>query len=326
MESIRYIPNLTSEDKLLLDIRERRRLIWTITRSFLEADNYKHLKYGEKRKRHWHLFETLIQIFGRMLDLTPLSQMGLQNAMNIVVNQIDLPFPDLPEPFHGYTILHMTDLHLDLVPGIENLIGAQIENLFVDMCVLTGDYREKVSGGYKQILSPMRKIVSCINATDGIFATLGNHDSYQMVDDFERMGITVLANETTDIVREGKRMYVTGLDDPYYYYTDQSIRALEEAPEGFKIALVHAASLFDAAADNGYSLYLCGHTHGGQICLPGGKPIIVYLRYGRKYYRGLWRYANMTGYTGQGTGTCGIPVRFNTQSEITLFRLKKSQG
>jgi predicted MPP superfamily phosphohydrolase len=83
--------------------------------------------------------------------------------------------------------------------------------------------------------------------------------------------------------------------------------------------------MFDVAADNGYRLYLCGHTHGGQICLPGGIPIILHLRHGRRYYRGLWHYGRMTGYTGQGAGTVGLPVRFNTQSEITVLRLVRRQ-
>jgi hypothetical protein len=74
---------------------------------------------------------------------------------------------------------------------------------------------------------------------------------------------------------------------------------------------------------NGYRFYLCGHTHGGQICLPGGYPVIRHLRYGRKYYRGLWRYRKMIGYTSQGCGTIGIPIRFNTVSEVTLAKLLK---
>lgn len=311
-------------DKTSSDITKQHRLIWAVTRSTLEADNYKHRKHGEKRKRHWSLFESLIQISGRLLKFTPLYRIGYRNATDIVVNQIDLSFDNLPELFHGYTVLHMTDLHLDLVPGIEHTICDRISDLAVDLCVLTGDYREKVGGSYKEILLPMRQIVSSIRATDGILATLGNHDSYQMADHFEQMGIMVLANETAEVVRENERILITGLDDPCYYYTDQSIRAIEETPEGFKIALVHAPSMFDVAADNGYRLYLCGHTHAGQICLPGGKPIIVHVHHGRKYYRGLWRYDGMTGYTGQGTGTVGIPLRFNTRSEITLFRLNRS--
>jgi len=104
------------------------------------------------------------------------------------------------------------------------------------------------------------------------------------------------------------------------------LRALEESMEGFKIVLVHDPSMFDLAADNGYRLYLTGHTHGGQICLPGGIPVVRHLRHGRKYYRGVWKYAKMTGYTGQGVGVVGIPVRFNTQSEITLFRLCRKKS
>jgi predicted MPP superfamily phosphohydrolase len=145
-----------------------------------------------------------------------------------------------------------------------------------------------------------------------------------MLDYFEEMGIKVLVNETVEIIKGDERIWVTGLDDPYYYYTDQSIRALEKTPNGFKITLAHAPSMFDAAEINGYKLYLCGHTHGGQICLPGGKPIILHLRHGRKYYRGLWQYGSMTGYTSQGTGCVGIPIRFNTQSEITLFKLNRN--
>ena len=309
-------------DRQLSSSWQQRRLIWAMTRSFLEANSHKHRKYGEKRKRHWSAFETLIQIFGCLLRMTPLFKIGHENAKRVVLNRVDIRFDDLPEAFNGYKILHLTDLHLDFSPGLEKVITRQIDGLAIDLCVLTGDYREDIGGGFKDILLPMKHIVSGINAPDGIFATLGNHDSFRMVEPFETMGITMLNNESVRVVRQGKCIWVTGLDDPYYYFTDYATRALEETPDAFKIALVHDPSLFDLAAENGYRLYLCGHTHGGQICLPGGKPIILHLRHGRKYYRGLWRYNGMMGYTGQGTGTVGLPVRFNTHSEITLFRLR----
>lgn len=307
-----------------MDFRERRRLIWETTRAMLEADNFKHRKYGEKRKRRWSLFAYLITGFYRLLKLTPLYAVGIRNAKTIVINEIDLHYDDLPAAFDGYTVLHMTDLHVDMIPGTAQSICDQIAELNVDLCVMTGDYRNKVGGGFKNILLPMQQVVSCIKASDGIIATLGNHDSYLMTPYLEQMGIRVLNNETVEINRRDDRIWLTGVDDPYYYFTDQAIVALEEAPAGFKIALVHAPSLFDIASDNGYRLYLCGHTHGGQICLPGGIPIIRHLRYGRQYYRGIWQYGPMTGYTGQGTGTVGIPIRFNTQSEITLFRLHRA--
>ena len=315
---MRLASDLPSIDR---DDRSERRLVWRLTRSVLEADIYKHRRYGEKRRRHWSLFETMIRVFGGLLKTAGLYRKGYRNATNIVVNRLHLHIDGLPEPFHGYTLLHLTDLHLDFIPGIEALVCRCIEGLTYDACMMTGDYRAKTRGSIASIVAPMASVIAAIRAEDGIYATLGNHDTYMMVEPLENMGITVLANETAEISRNGCRMQITGVDDPYYYYTDQALDALERSGDGFKVALVHTPSLFDTAAANGYRLYLCGHTHGGQICLPGGRPVILHLRHGRRYYRGLWRYKAMTGYTSQGCGTVGIPVRFNTQSEITLITL-----
>ena len=95
----------------------------------------------------------------------------------------------------------------------------------------------------------------------------------------------------------------------------------EEAADEFTIALIHSPEAYDLAAECGVDLYLCGHTHGGQICLPFGIPILTHLRRGRKYVYGAWKYENMQGYTTSGTGCSGIPVRFNTHSEIVIHQL-----
>ncbi len=291
----------------------------------METDNYKHRKYGKKSWARWSLFEFLIRIFKVFLKFTPFYKKGVENARNIVLNKVDVFFENIPENFDGYTILHMTDLHLDSLPEMDVKICEKINELKVDLCVLTGDYRESTTGNFEKILNSLQQIVPNIRHNDGILAVLGNHDTCLMVEPFEVAGLTMLINETIDIYRGDSRISVTGLDDPYYYYTDQSLRTLEESSEGFKIVLVHAPSMFDLASDAGYSLYLTGHTHGGQICLPGGIPVIRHLRHGKKYYRGIWHYNQMTGYTGQGVGVVGIPVRFNTQSEITLFRLYREK-
>ena len=307
----------------LFQLQKEKRNIWIMTRSFLETDTYKHKRYGRKSKSHWTLFERMTGIFGLFLKATSLYQRGYRNAKNIVVKDVETYFSDLPEPFHGYKILHLTDLHLDCYEGIEDIICKKIVDLTYDLCVLTGDYRTKTKGGFKQILNPMKKLVGAIKAKDGIWATLGNHDTYLMVDFLESIGIKVLANETVTIKRENEKIAVTGIDDPHYYYTDQAAVALEESFKGFKLVLIHTPELYDVAANNGYRLYLCGHTHGGQICLPYGIPLITHVYDGKKYYRGLWRYSNMKGYTNQGCGTVGIPIRFNTQSEIALVTLKR---
>ena len=105
-------------------------------------------------------------------------------------------------------------------------------------------------------------------------------------------------------------------------YTDAARQALAGAPEGFKIALIHSPELADAAAENGYQLYLAGHTHGGQVCLPGGWPIITHMNRYRRYARGLWRHGDMRGYTSTGVGVSGLPVRFNTRGEVALITLR----
>jgi len=310
--------------KFLFSNKEKsRRLIWSITRSVLETDNYKHRKYGEKTRKKWSWFELLIKIFEWSIKKTRLYDIGYENAKNTVLNRVDLYYEDLPDIFDGYSILHFTDLHLDAFDGISTRVGKLIKDLEVDLCVMTGDFREGVSGGFKKILDPLQEIVSQVTTRDGILAILGNHDTYQMVSPMERMGIRVLANETVEICRSGQKIFITGLDDPYYYYTDRAISAMEETGEGFKLVLAHTPSLYDVADKNQYALYLTGHTHAGQICLPRGIPIILHLRHGRKYYRGVWQYNGMKGITGQGLGTVGIPVRFNTQSEIILIRLLK---
>ena len=311
--------------KIQTEIKRQNRQVWAKTRLVMETDNYKYHKYGRKTLIKWSLFGFLIRVFEVFLKQTSFFKKGYENAKNIVLNKVDLFYEDLPEEFEGYTILHMTDLHLDSLPKMDTKICEKINGLKVDLCVLTGDYREGTKGNFKNILAPLYQIVSSIRQKDGIMAVLGNHDTCNMVEPFEKAGITMLINETINIDRGDSQISVTGLDDPYYYYTYQSLRALEESPEGFKIVLVHAPSMYDLASKNGYSLYLTGHTHGGQICLPGGIPVVRHLRHGRKYYRGVWHYAKMTGYTGQGVGVVGIPVRFNTQSEITVLRLNRKK-
>ena len=299
-----------------------RKKIWAYTRALLETDKFKRKRYGGRRRSHWTLFERSLQVFAVLLRACGLYRRGVRNAKTIRVTEVPLAFDSLPAAFDGYRILHLTDLHLDCVPGMAELIRGGLQGLRYDLCLITGDLRRATHGGFRQIVTPLRTVISALHAADGVVATLGNHDSYLMVSDLEKMGVRVLANESIALQRGRARITLTGLDDPHYYYTDQVIVALEEAKEGFKIVMAHSPELYDMALEHGYHFYICGHTHGGQICLPGGIPVITHLNNGRRLFRGLWHAGGMTGYTSQGCGSSGIPVRFNTRSEITLFTLR----
>jgi predicted MPP superfamily phosphohydrolase len=299
-----------------------RRHIWATVRCWLEVDNYKQIRGGGRRRHHWDTLEILLHIFAFGLKITGFYDRGVANALSIDLARVTLKFPALPPAFDGYTILHITDPHLDTLPNFEDQIIKIIENLEVDMCVFTGDYKLSVHGGYLHIIPAMEKIVAKISARDGIVATLGNHDTIFMVNPFEKMGIRVLANETISLNRAGDVIHFTGVDDPHYYFTQMAVEALESSPAGFKIALIHSPELYDLAEDSGFSLYLAGHTHGGQITLPNKKPIIKHLHNGKHLAKGHWRHHDLVGYTSNGAGTSGIPIRFNTKGEITLFTLQ----
>lgn len=307
---------------MLMSKHQESRKKWAENRAIMEGlgKRSKPLRSGLYKKTSH--FNRLVKTFSFLLGLTPLYKKGLHTASHPRLIEIDLVFDRLPKAFDGYKVLHMTDLHLDFMPGLTKKICNLVSQVDTDICLMTGDYL--TFGGknsYKKILDPMAEILSSIRHRDGIFATFGNHDTWEMARPFEEMGLTMLINETCEIVRQGESISLTGLDDPHDYYTPEAGQALCHSNDRFKIALIHTPELYDLAADNGYNLYLAGHTHGGQICLPGGIPIVLHLERGHRFSKGLWQYKKMIGYTGQGVGTVGIPIRLNTISEITLFTL-----
>jgi predicted MPP superfamily phosphohydrolase len=85
--------------------------------------------------------------------------------------------------------------------------------------------------------------------------------------------------------------------------------------------LSHTPEVYRQAAHAGYDAFLCGHTHGGQICLPGGIPLTLDARCPRRLGRGAWRHQSMQGYTSAGAGTSIVNLRFNCPPEITLHTL-----
>jgi len=158
---------------------------------------------------------------------------------------------------------------------------------------------------------------------NAVYAVLGNHDSLRMVPHFESMGIQVLLNESVKIERGGAAIYLAGIDDPHYFRTDNMEKAAEDIPpDAVSVLLAHSPEIYRQAAHAGFSVMLCGHTHGGQICLPGGIPLMVNARCLRRYCKGSWRYHALAGYTSAGSGVSMVDVRLNCPPEITLHRLR----
>ena len=87
---------------------------------------------------------------------------------------------------------------------------------------------------------------------------------------------------------------------------------------------MHSAEVADHAAAAKYALYLSGHTHGGQICRPGGRPIVTRLLRCRHAGIGTWSEGNMIGYTSCGLGVGDVPLRFNCRGEVSIITLRRS--
>jgi predicted MPP superfamily phosphohydrolase len=136
-----------------------------------------------------------------------------------------------------------------------------------DMCVLTGDYRGATFGPFDAALAGLA--LARTHLRGPIYGVLGNHDSILMVPELEDMGVRVLLNECEIISRGDEAIYLAGIDDAHYYRVDNIEKAASEIPrDGFSILLSHTPEVYRQAAHAGFDVFLSGHTHGGQICLP----------------------------------------------------------
>lgn len=256
----------------------------------------------------------LIGLFGR----------GRRNALAPRLVDFDLPFRSLPPAFDGYRILHISDTHLDGLPELATVAGDMLAGIEVDLVLLTGDVLSEFGAPLSSATRPLARLLEAVSVRDRRLAVLGNHDPAPMADRLGDLDFEVLLNRSIVLERGGEHIVVTGLDDVHSFYTDAARAALYEAHDGFRIALVHSPEMANHAALAGISLYLCGHTHGGQVCLPGGWALFNGLECCHHAARGLWREGSTVGYTSSGLGTAWPHLRFNCRGEVTVITLRRS--
>ena len=245
---------------------------------------------------------------------------GRSNAARVVVKSNVACLPNLPARFEGFTILHLSDLHADMSQRALARVAELLDGLEYDLCVLTGDFRGRTYGDYGPTIELVAQLRDSLHGA--VYSVLGNHDSITMVPDLEALGIVVLLNECIAIRRGEDAIYLAGVDDAHFYRADNIEKAATEIPERcVSILLSHTPEIYRQAAHAGFDLMLSGHTHGGQICLPGGIPILLEADVPRALGAGPWRHREMVGYTSVGAGSSVVPVRFNNRPEITTHRL-----
>ena len=219
----------------------RRRQTWAARRFQMEAVHLEHGHHGGKTGRSVDSERVLLIALEWLLKACGLYRRGVRNARDIQLRELDLAFASLPPAFDGFTILHISDLHVDRMPDVVDRCLAVWNGRQVDLCVLTGDYRDLARYPTDAVMSDLRKLIGGVRARRGTVAVLGNHDHCEMVAPMESMGIRVLINEALRIDRDDQHVQLIGTDDVHGYRTEQAPAAFEQANSGFCIALVHSA-------------------------------------------------------------------------------------
>jgi predicted MPP superfamily phosphohydrolase len=253
------------------------------------------------------------------------------------LNRHNIPVADLPEAFAGIQIVQMSDFHGSrlVTSGFlrEAVTLAQAQN--PDVIVLTGDFIHK---GFRHI-DQVAEILGNLRAPLGVYAVLGNHDfsvrnalgirRYQQLhqavaDALRAQGIHVLQNETRILERQGERLYLSGVDDLWSRVCD-----LERAFQGLsaavpRVLLAHNPSTVEHLNGHRCDLMLSGHTHGGQVNLPGVGRLALGPR-GRRFAAGIYQVNDTTLYVNKGVGF-GFRIRYGVRPEVAVLTLEKKSA
>lgn len=248
-----------------------------------------------------------------------------------VVN-IPLSVPGLPAALDGFRILHLSDLHLGLFYGLNDLesLFKEIDGQSFDLVALVGDVADNLDD-----LGPALQMVAALPSVHGCFATLGNHEYYRGIrrvhQEYAKSDVPLLVNEGLRLSHNGAELFVGGADDPVRlsWGSDRSeffARALDSSFDGspsesFKLLLSHRPGAFDRAASEGIDLTLAGHTHGGQLGFMGES---VFEVLGEDLYLwGKYRKGASQLYTSSGVGHW-FPFRLGCPAEAPIITLRSS--
>ncbi|MBS0519854.1 MAG: metallophosphoesterase [Proteobacteria bacterium] len=297
---------------------------WAARRRAIAGSRHWVSPKGPRTRWRKAIFNRALALFGLGLRLTPLHARGRRNALDLRRIEIEVALPGLPPAFDGYRLLHVSDTHLDVFPEIAEAAHRLLDGLAIDLLAVTGDVHGDHRASIDRSTSLLMRALRGVTVRGPRLAVLGNHDAVEMAPALSALGFEVLINRSVAVEKDGQRLIVTGLDDVHNFYSEAARFALRDSGDAFRIALVHSAEMADHAAEEGYALYLSGHTHGGQICLPGGRPLVTQLVRCRHAAVGLWRHGRMVGYTSSGLGVSEPAMRFNCRGEVALITLRRT--
>jgi uncharacterized protein len=237
------------------------------------------------------------------------------------VTEATMPVSGLPPALEGLRIALLTDIHHSALVPAEDVTRAVELTLSTnpDLIVLGGDY---VTFGDRRFVEPVAELLSPLRAPNGVFAILGNHDDdREMPAALAKRHITVLKDQRTRIVIRGDALEVAGIR----FWTRRPAdiaRVLRGATDSVLLLAHDPRRLTEAAALN-VPAVLSGHTHGGQVVLPG---VGAVARARFPIVEGLGRKEHASIFVSRGIGTVYVPVRINCPPEVALVTLQRQSS
>jgi uncharacterized protein len=247
-----------------------------------------------------------------------------------VAERVDIELKRLPEEFHGFRIAQISDVHFGPYmgkPGLERALRLA-QSFRPNLVVLTGDFVSHPLGGPNGLrgagnADPCAEVLSTVRGVP-VLAILGNHDHWNGARIVEGAlndrGIRVLRNRALPLERGNGRIWIAGVDDVLVGAADLDKALSEVSPSETTILLAHEPDFADSVARFPVDLQLSGHSHGGQVRLPGVGALVLPAM-AEKYPVGLNRVGALQVYTNRGLGVINPPVRFNCPPEVTFVTL-----
>ncbi len=241
----------------------------------------------------------------------------------LALERVQIPIKNLHPALEGFTIVQLSDFHFDSSVEIELIkqAVALANSLNPDVLVLGGDYVTFTA----ESIFELGPLLAGLNARHGVFGIIGNHDIWTdlpvVKQGLAEARLPLLVNQGVPLAVGKAQLYLAGLDDAWNGRPNLRAALADCPPDAPVVLLAHEPDPADYyAQDARVSLQLSGHSHGGQVRLPGGSALILpYL--GQKYDMGLYRVNQTWVYTNRGLGTVVEPVRLNCAPEVTEFTL-----
>jgi hypothetical protein len=257
----------------------------------------------------------------------------LVEPADTVVERREIRLSRLPESFAGFRIAQISDIHYGpyMTQARVRRAMRMAQEFHPNIVVLTGDFvshplAEPNGPAGARYAEPCADVFAAWKDVP-IVAVLGNHDWWNGAETVAQAlierGIKVLRNDSYAVERGRDRLWIAGIDDAYEKKSDMK-KTLARVPDAeATVLLAHEPDFADYAAKFPVDLQLSGHSHGGQVCVPGVGPIVLPVL-GQKYHTGLNRVGRLQVYTSRGLGVIDPPVRLNCPPEVTLITLMKA--